>query len=469
MSASEEKALTEKIEKQGQQIELLEDKLEKAVAENERLRKELEEALRSLKRQAAPFSKNQPKVDPKPPGRKSGHQYGTRGSRPVPTRIHETHRAMLPSGCLHCGGRVEYRETKPQFQEEIVRATIIRRFDVEIGQCCRCGRHVQGRHPWQTSDALGAAKVQLGPEALTLSAHLNKEMGLSHERVARILKWSYGLEMSRSGICRALERIGKKAAPTYQQMGVRIRRSDQAWIDETGWRVAAHLEWLWAAVTEKITVYQILPGRGFDQAAKILGADYSGFLNHDGLRLYYGFLQAFHQSCIAHLLRRCRDMMKTLSGPARRFPADVQALLQKGLALRDRYRMDDISEHGLAVATGRLKSSFQRLLGRQLSAPDNRRFAKHLSHEQPWIFSFLDCPGLDATNNVAERAIRPAVVARHTWGGNRTSNGAQTQQILMSVLRTYWQQQKDSFAGFVELLRSRDLQILDIVPTSLSP
>jgi transposase len=222
-------------------------------------------------------------------------------------------------------------------------------------------------------------------------------------------------------------------------------------------------------VTEKFTVYQILPGRGFDQAAQILGADYSGFLNHDGLRLYYGFLRAFHQSCLAHLLRRCRDMMKTLSGSARRFPADVQALLQKALDLRDRYRMDEISEHGLAVATGRLESSFQRLLDRQLSAPDNRRFAKHLSHEQPWIFSFLHYPGLDATNNVAERAIRPAVVARHTWGGNRTANGAATQQVLMSVLRTYWQQHKDSFASFVQLLRSRDSQILDIVPTSLSP
>jgi len=461
MSASE-KALTDKIDE-------LEGKLEKAHEEIERLRKELEEALRSLKRQAAPFSKNQPKADPKPPGRKPGHQYGARGWRPVPAHVNETHHAPLPKGCLYCGGRVEYCETKPQFQEEIVRATIIRRFNVEIGQCCRCGRHLQGRHPLQTSDALGAANVQLGPEALTLSAHLNKEMGLSHERVARILKWSYGLDMSRSGICRALERIGKKVAPTYQQMCVSIRRSDITWMDETGWRVAAHLEWLWAAVTEQFTVYQILPGRGFAQAARILGADYSGFLHHDGLRLYYGFLEACHQSCVAHLLRRCRDMMKTLSGAARRFPADIQAILQQALDLRDRYRLAQISTHGLAVARGRLESRFDRLLHRRLSAPDNRRFAKHLVHEQPWIFSFLHCPRLDATNNAAERAIRPAVVARHTWGGNRTQNGANTQQILMSVLRTYWQQQKDSFAALVQLLRSRDSQILDIVPSSLSP
>jgi len=83
---------------------------------------------------------------------------------------------------------------------------------------------------------------------------------------------------------------------TYQQLCVMDRRRDLVWIDETCWRVAAHLQWLWAAVTEKFTVYQILPGRGFDQAAQILGGDYSGFLNHDALRFYYGFLQTFHQA-----------------------------------------------------------------------------------------------------------------------------------------------------------------------------
>ena len=116
--------------------------------------------------------------------------------------------------------------------------------------------------------------------------------------------------------------------------------------------------------------------------------------------------------------------MKTLSGPARHFSFEVQTLLQKALDLRDRYRLGEISKHGMAVATGRLESCLDRWLNRRLSVPDNRRFAQHLAHEQPWIFSFLHCPGLDATNNVAERAIGPAVVARHTWGGNRTATGA---------------------------------------------
>jgi len=87
----------------------------------------------------------------------------------------------------------------------------VRQFDIQLGRCACCGRHIQGRHPLKTSDALGAAQVQLGPEALSPAAHLNKEMGISHERVARVLELGYGLKTNRSTICRALLRLGKKA------------------------------------------------------------------------------------------------------------------------------------------------------------------------------------------------------------------------------------------------------------------
>ena len=85
--------------------------------------------------------------------------------------------------------------------------------------------------------------------------------------------------------------------------------------------------------------------------------------------------------------------------------------------------------------------------------PANQRLANHLRHEQPFLFSFLYCPGLDATNHAAEQAIRGMVIARKVWGGNRTWEGARTQQILVSVLRTCWQQGKDAFARCVKLMR----------------
>ncbi len=444
-------------------------RLDRALAEIERLKKELEEALRSLKRQAAPFSKGSPRSDPQPAGRKSGAQYGERACRPIPARVDQQIPVPLPQRSPCCAAPVIMEDTKPQFQEDIVRLTIVRRFDIQLGRCACCGRRVQGRHPLQTSDALGAAQVQLGPEALSLAAHLNKEMGISHERVARVLELGYGLKTNRSTICRALLRLGKKAAPTYDGLVSVARASMVNHLDETGWRVAGHLQWLWVAVSEQVTLYQILPGRGFEAAACILGKDYAGFLNHDGWAPYYRFEHAYHQTCLGHLIRRCENLVKVASPAGARFPLAVMQLLRQGLDLRNRFQLDKISLHGLRIATGRLENALDKLLSRKFHLAANRRLANHLIHEQPHIFTFLHYPGINATNNAAEQAIRPAVIARKTWGGNRTHNGAQAQQVLASVLRTFWQQGKDSFSALTKLIRSPRPMILEIVPRSLSP
>jgi transposase len=404
----------------------LREELRKAHTEIERLRKELEEALRALKRQAAPFSRRKPKKNPKRPGRKPGKSYGLYASRPVPERVDEQIAVPLPAQC-GCGGPTVYEQTQPQFQEDIVRQTIVRRFDVEIGHCLDCGCRVQGRHALQTSDALGAAQVQIGPEALSLATHLNKEMGISHERADRVLQLGYGLKVSRSGLCRAILRLGRKAAPTYQQLQVAVQHSRVNWMDDDGWLI------------------------------------------HDGWAPYYKFLNAIHQSCLSHLIIRCKHLIETVSPAAAEFPSAVLELLKRALELGRRYAQGEVSRQGLAIATGRLESAMDLLLSRHYRTEANRRLAKHLGHEQPWLFMFLHCPGLDPTNNAAERALRPAVIARKTWGGNRTQDGASAQQTLMSVLRTCHQQAKDSFERIVELLRSPTPVVMDIVPLSGSP
>jgi len=139
------------------------------------------------------------------------------------------------------------------------------------------------------------------------------------------------------------------------------------------------------------------------------------------------------------------------------------------LELRNRYARGEVCERGLSIATGKLEAKLDRMLGPRRRNTANRRLARHLEHERLWLFTFLHCPGLDATNNAAERAIRGMVIARKVWGGNRTWEGARTQQILVSVLRTCWQQGKDAFARCVRLLRAPRAVILDIVPGADGP
>ena len=120
------------------------------------------------------------------------------------------------------------------------------------------------------------------------------------------------------------------------------------------------------------------------------------------------------------------------------------------------------------TATGRLEAKLDRLLAKTYQDPANRRLAKHLRHERPYLFTFLYCPGLvDATNNLAERVMRILVMIRKNWGGNRTAKGARAQAILTSVLCTARQQDKDVFQLLVDLLRSPQPKVLDILPPEL--
>ena len=449
-----------------QEIDRLKRRNQNLEQENDRLRKELEEARRGQHRQTAPFSRRKRKSNPKPNGRKAGAAYGSHHRRTIPGKVDERYAAPLPGSCP-CGGCTIQDEIKTQYQEEIVRRKIVRRFDVAVGHCGRCGKRLQGRHPLQTSDALDAAQVQIGPEALAFAAHLNKRLGVSYENTAEALRMGFGLNISRSGVCRAVARMGRKAAPTYDALTIALQQELVIWVDETGWKVDATLNWMWVAVSAHFTVYAILPGRGFDQVTQLIGPDYDGCLEHDGWSVYYHFGMALHQSCLAHLMRRCRDLIEILSPAAARFPLAVLELFDQAIQLHARWQKQQIGEHGLHSAAGRIEARLSRLLENNYRNDSNRRLAQHLRHEQPWLFTFLYCPGVEATNNRAERAIRPAVMARHLCGGSRTANGARTQQILTSVLRTCRQQGKDSFKLIVKLLRDPGTQILDIVPATL--
>lgn len=447
-----------------QENQKLRKEIERLRQETERLRRELEAALRASKRQAAPHSRGTPKANPRRPGRKPGRHYGRQACRPIPTHVDERITVPLPERCPHCGGGLEPESCEIQYQEEIVRRTVVRRFDIPVARCRNCQRRVQGRHRLQTSDAVGVGSVQLGPEALTLAAILNKQMGLSLGHTRQVLSYGFGLEVSRGGLCRALARMAGRAEPTYDGLVEAARQAPVNGMDETGWKVGGRLQWLHVAVSAQVTVYAILPGRGYEQSVVILGAEYDGFLIHDGWAPYYRFQFAFHQSCLAHLLKRCREMAQIASPAALAFPQAVENLLETSLQLRDRYEQGEISARGLRIATGRLEASLDGILEKRRRNPANHRLARHLEHESFWLFTFLHCPGLDATNNAAERAIRGMVIARKVWGGNRTWEGARTQQILASVLRTCWQQGKDAFTRCVRLLRAPRAVILDIVP-----
>jgi transposase len=253
-------------------------------------------------------------------------------------------------------------------------------------------------------------------------------------KIARFYQQHFGLTVTPGGLVHALHRAARQAAPTYGALRDVVRQSPVVAPDETGWRVGAELHWLWGAATPTTTVYAIQPGRGFDQAAALLGADFAGVLVRDGWAPYRQFEHAAHQTCVAHLLRRARELQ--IDHPRAPLPAQVQAVLQQALRVRDRHAAGALSAHGVAVARGHLQARLATVLEQSSTVPAVRRFAAHLDREWSALFSFLYDPAIEATNWRAEQALRPAVANRKVCGSNRTSFAAQTQQILATVFRT---------------------------------
>ena len=431
--------------------------LEAHIAE---LEQKLDEAQRCGKRQATPFSKGAPQAQPKTPGRKLGH---LAAHRPKPERITRTLEAPLPAHCPTCGGTIVEESVHAQYQEDIPRPieTLITQFNVHVGHCAACAACVQGRHPEQTSDALGSAAVQLGPHVLGLAAELKHDLGVSYGKVARLLRLTFGLHADGSSFARADQRLAQDFAPTYADLQTQLRQSAVAHADETGWKVGGHSAWLWVFTNDRLTLYVIDPHRDHAVVERILGHDFDGVLITDCF-LAYDPLTYAKSKCVGHLLRRCHTLVESGNASAIRFSEQAACLFWGALKLKE--RKPTLSEQGYRVACGRLETAFDCLLARSYRQADTVRFVKLLRKQRPYLFTFLYVDAVAPTNNAAERELRPAVIIRKTNGCNRSTNGATAHAVLSSVIRTARKHGHD----FVDLTKRMLQQPMQVVVTICS-
>lgn len=440
--------------------------LEKRVAELEALVRQLlaeNEALRRRgKRQAAPFAKGKTKSHPKKPGRKPGKDYGAQTQRQPPEKLDEIIDVPLPNVCsCGCDAIVETGVVQ-QFQTEIPRKPIHRRFDIRIGQCGNCGKRLQGRHESQTSDATGAAASQIGPDAQAAMVLLNKDMGLSHGKIQSVLESLFGITIGRSTSVRTMLRSANRCQPVYAQIRDELASGDVLWPDETGWRVGGASHWLHGWVGRSATCYHIDAGRSADALEELIGIDWSGLMHSDGYATYNRFSKALRQQCTAHILHRARDMLERAVGGAVHFPRQVIDLFTRAIGVRKQYQRGEISLDDMTEQRDALELRLSQLVLPDRDNEANARLSKHLNNHFIEWFTFLSTSTAETTNNRAERALRPAVVNRKVWGGNRTSVGAVAQSVLMSVLQTCRQNSLAVVDRLSQLLRGQTTALFRI-------
>ena len=425
--------------------------LEVQLADLERRFAELE---RRAFRGAAPFARPESKRSPSPkrPGRKGGHE-GVFRVRPPDEEVDRRIEVPLEH-CPHCGDTLA-PETDGVVEQTIIEVPPVRpeviRLLTHRNLCCGCGRRVASSHPLQVSTACGAAGTHLGPRALALAASLNKGFGLTMRKTCAVLRDLMGVALSPGGLAQALARMAGRLTAEDDALLKTLKAEPVLHADETSWWVGRSGFSLWVLTNRAGTCYRIVPSRSRAEAEALMG-DYQGVLVSDCLNIY-DELTSHQHKCYAHHLKEIGKALEEPQVQASPYLQELRALLTGAMALKA--EMACLPAVQVARMRQALEANADRLLGPQANAgpdaaPVAEKLRQRLLKQRDHLFTFLDHEAVDATNNLAERQLRPAVISRKLSCGNKTERGARTWQVLASLAATC-RQTGLSFADFLVL------------------
>ncbi len=421
-------------------------------AELDKLRQLLAQDERKENRQAHPFRREQTAAHPKKPGRRQGHPADLR-PLPTPEQIDRVVDVPLDE-CPLCQAPLYDEGQVVQYQTDLPPIVpIITQFNIATGYCSCCRQYWQGRHPDQTSDAIGATGNTLGPVVLTMAAEMKHRLGVSYRKICDFLQTYCHLKVCPAAFIRAEQRLADLARPTYELLVEALRQSHVVHADETGWRVGRLNAWLWVFSSKQATVYVIRTGKGarsHQVPHDILGPDFNGYLVVDGLKSY-DVLDVAKGRCNGHLLRRCKKLRDTVPTKEQQHLDALSSLLKEAIALAS--RREEVPAEDFARSVQDLEDRLEQWLEANLRghpcSADLDRLDTHLrAHRGEWL-AFLHDPEVPPTNNHAEQMLRPAVIPRKVGGCNKNLLGALVHSILSSVMVTCHRQGKH----FLDLAR----------------
>jgi transposase len=428
-------------------------RIDALTAENLRLKRQVDE-LRSARLADSPDAGSDGTPDfvkpavvrrrRKKPGRKEGHLAAL---RPMPQRIDVHHNAPLPrdpagrESCPYCNACLIDLEDHERIVEDIIPAKVlVKCYHTRSGWCPGCRHRVESRAAEQPP-AANLPHGQLGVNALATGVLLRVTHRLPFRQVARVFADLPGLSVSPGAIARQVQRIARWFDEDYEKLMLELRCAPHVHADETGWRTDGHNGFLWAVTSPTHTLYHVDKSRSGKVIEQLLGKAFGGTLVSDFYSAY-ARLDCKKQKCLTHLLRELVESAeKSPAFASGVFFRRCKRLIKQMLRLKGQWSALNDAQYTSRVC--RLETRLDQLLKVPLEEPNARRIAKRMLRHRPELTAFLWEKDLDGTNNAAERAIRPAVVARKISGGSRSENGADAWARLSSLLRTASQQGKN--------------------------
>jgi len=415
-------------------------------AENQVLQEQLgvaQKRIEELEKQKTPppaFVKAnvvKPAEEEKQQRKKRAAQYNHARRREEPTQVVE-HRIKHCPVCANALGGISVTRRRQVIELPPSPPVEVTEHVVYHGWCSQCGTWREA--PLDVSREV-VGQGRFGVKIASLIAYLRTVMRLPVRQIQAYLASLHGLSISSGEIVGLAQRVTAQLEPQLTDLQQQIRASPAVQMDETGWREDGSNGYIWCACTPQWRYYEYQHSRGSEVVKAILGDSFEGVLGSDFLASYNVYAGR-HQRCWVHLLRDRHELKKQYPDDA-----DVQQWAKEVKAIYDRavaYAGPDPSlpPAKQEAARRRQQRAFEQELW-QLCAPyahtssPLHTLCERVERFLPELFVFVAVPGVPADNNLAERSVRPLVIARKISGGSRSPHGSQTRMTLFSLFGSW--------------------------------
>lgn len=454
-----------------QQEEL--DKALKYVSELEKENEELKAKLKALHRKQFKANKKAGrKTSDHPVGedsepekkKKRGAPKGHPGwYRRPPDHIDKTVIVPPPEVCPHCAcsDLTPVEAIKDHLQEDIVLQprTLVTNFRHHQAFCPKCNRNVieaaEGELP----------NCHIGPRTKAAAVFLRYGLQMPYRKVRELFDVFFNMPFVPASAMAFDRTATRKGQPLYEDLKEKLRVAVAAHADETSWREDGLGHYLWYAGNNNIAVFHIDRHRSSEVAQWILGHNFGGILNTDGYAAYNAVNAKLRQTCLAHLIRKSKEIKQEIllrkprfqDRESIRFCDTISALFKKACKIGRKLSCGDIALHRADIFEKRLYSALNTICTTKLSDEKAETLRCRLLNpkkEYDRLFTFLKYPDVAPTNNQAEQSLRNMVIFRRICFGTRSHDGSHSHSVLPSLLLTSKRQGKHPLAFFQTLFTS---------------
>lgn len=391
------------------------------------------------------------------PGGQEGHPGRHRELEPL-ERVDQIV-PVLPPDCRHCGQplpqQLEQAHTVGELHRYQVtelpplRAQIIE-YQCHKVACPHCGHPTRAQLPAEVRVSL------FGPRLAGLIAYLTVGLRIPRRGVEQLLETVLGIQISLGSTQKLVEETSEALAATCQELERQLPKEPVLNSDETGWRSMAERRWLWALVAASFVFFTVAASRSSKVLIHLLGTVFPGILCSDRFGAYLKYHKGRAQFCWAHLKRDLLGILEfTRTTDAERFCRNALALTARLFRLWHRFRGGGFDRAELIQRSIPLQKRFFGLCEQHLDSEDKevRVLATALFRHCDRLFAFLEHPGVEPTNNSAERALRHAVIWRKGSFGNQSSKGEVATARLLTVARTCVMQRRNALEFLSDSVR----------------